>query len=192
MNDRQIITFIKNRNEKGLSILYDIYAPVLNGIIISIVKSEVIAEEILQETFLKIWNNIGSYDEKKSSLFTWISRIARNTAIDHYRLSSFDIQRKLQPIDDNDVYKRSILLENTDKIDVTLILNHLELKYKVVLYTVYIEGYTQKEAAIKLKLPLGTVKTRIRIAIKKIREMMRNDEFYLLELLPLFSCIVVN
>ncbi len=188
MDVKQVINLIKDKNEKGLSILYDYYAPTLNGVIINIVKSDVLAEEILQQTFLKIWNNIDNYDESKASLFTWMNQIARNTAIDHYRLMSFDIQRKIVSIDDT-MYESKTYQLDTDKIDVEIILKEIDEKYKQVLFKVYIQGYTHVETAKILDIPLGTVKTRIRIALNQLRKKLALDEMTLFELTSLLMLI---
>ncbi|MEZ4686753.1 MAG: sigma-70 family RNA polymerase sigma factor [Bacteroidia bacterium] len=65
--------------------LYDQYGAALYGVILKVVKSDSMAEDVLQESFVKIWNKIDQYDEKKGRFFTWILNIARNTAIDHWR-----------------------------------------------------------------------------------------------------------
>ncbi len=178
MDISKAISLIKNREEKGLSILYDHYAPVLNGIIFRIVKSEVIAEEVLQETFLKIWNSIDSYDEKKSSLFTWMSRIARNAAFDRVRLRTFKQQKKTELLDST-VHKVSECNIDTNLMDVEQIIEGLEEKYKQVLSSVYLQGNTHKDTAKLLGIPEGTVKTRLRFAITELRRKLKVDKRFI-------------
>ncbi len=88
--DNNIVGLIRNRNEKGLSILYDKYSKPIFGIVLRIISQHGLAEEILQQTMLKAWNKIETFDGTKSSLFTWLSVIARNTAIDKKRLKSYE------------------------------------------------------------------------------------------------------
>lgn len=88
METTELVRLLKVKDERGLAYLFDHYAAALNGIIFRIVLSDKLAEEILQQTFLKIWDKIDSYDADKSTLFTWMSRIARNSAIDAKRLKN--------------------------------------------------------------------------------------------------------
>jgi RNA polymerase sigma-70 factor (ECF subfamily) len=104
MEDVDIVKQIIDRQEQGLSNLYDKYAASLNGIIIRIVRDNELSEEILSNTMLKAWNKIDSYDAEKSGLFTWLAAIARNSAIDKARLKSFKNNQKTDTISDH-VYK---------------------------------------------------------------------------------------
>lgn len=175
MEITQVITLIKAKDEKGLNYLYDNYSGALNGIIYRIVGSEKISEEILQQTFLKVWEKIHSYDSNKSTLFTWMSRIARNSAIDVKRLKSFEHNQKTESIDNQfDIAQNTSDL--SEKIDVEILLKNVDPKYKMVLDCVYLQGYSHREAAEKLDLPLGTVKTRLRNALNQLRENLRNEE----------------
>ena len=83
--DTRIVGLLKAKDEKALSLLYDNYSEVLYGVCFQILKDSSAAEDALQESFIKIWKNSHTYDQKKAKLFTWILRITRNTAIDLYR-----------------------------------------------------------------------------------------------------------
>ncbi len=190
MDTANVILLLKNKDEKGLSVLYDQYAPALNGIIFRIVKSEVVAEEVLQQTFLKVWNNIDSYDENKSSLFTWMSRIARNAAIDRYRLKSFNQQKKTESLDAA-VYKSSEDGIDTSKLDVEKVLKEVDEKYKQVLFSVYLQGNTHKEAAKQLGIPEGTIKTRLRFAIKELRHKLKEEKHFLFGFILLLTLLFI-
>ena len=172
---KETIALIKSRNEKGLEMLYDDYASVLMGIIIRIVRRKETAEEILQLTFMKVWEGIDKYDENKSSLFTWMSTIARNTAIDKRRLVSFQNERKTENLD-NLVSMEGGILPSSSQVDVKRLKSMLDEKYIAVLDYVYLQGYSQREAAELLDIPLGTVKTRIRQAINILREELKNEK----------------
>ena len=174
MKDIEIVNQIKERNEKGLSILYDNYAASLNGIIIRIVKDAALSEEVLSNTMLKAWNKISSYDENKSSLFTWLAAIARNSAIDKARLKSFKNSKKTDTITDH-VYKIGFST-NQAKIDVETLTNLIEDKYRIVLEKMYLEGYSQRQISDELDIPLGTVKTRVRKAIQILRKELQSEK----------------
>lgn len=175
MEVNQVITLLKAKDEKGLSYLYDNYSGSLNGIIFRIVGSEKLAEEILQKTFLKVWDKIHSYDEQKSTLFTWMSRIARNSAIDVKRLKSFENSKNTESIDNQfDMQQKQRNIAN--QMDVQILLKDLDPNQKLVLDCVYLQGYSHSEAADKLNLPLGTVKSRIRIALNTLRENLKKED----------------
>jgi len=167
--DQIIIGLLRDNNREGISMLYDHYSPALYGIILRIVKTHELAEEVLQEAFVKIWKNFESFDENKGKLFTWIINIARNSAIDQTRLKSFN--RTIQPIE-NTVHieeESAALLPET--MDLKDLIKKLGKEHQEIIDIVYFQGYTHVEAAEALNLQLGTLKTRLRAAIKKLREM---------------------
>lgn len=160
------------------------------GIIIRIVRNKGVAEEILQQTMLKVWGSIDQYDENKSTLFTWMSIIARNSAIDKRRLVSFQNNQKTEEID-NLVYTSKTVSSSSSGIDVARLTEKLEGKYKDVLDHVYLMGYTQAEAAKALDIPLGTVKTRLRQAIVILREELKEEKNLFLGMLVLLSILII-
>ena len=189
MESNEIIQLIKQRNEKGLNCLYDQYSAALNGIAFRILYSEKLAEEVIQEVFLKIWNKIDQYDENKSTLFTWMSRIARNSALDIKRLKKF---QHVQNTDSLDLGKHNIGSSRLDDagLDTSALTAKLDKKHKMVLDYIYLEGYTHKETAEALQIPLGTVKTRIRNAISELRTVLQ-DEKHLFVGSSLFITIII-
>ncbi len=82
MTEQELVAAIAQQSSDALSELYDRYSAALFGVILRIVKSESLAEELLQETFVKVWNKAESYDSSKGRIFTWLLNIARNGAID--------------------------------------------------------------------------------------------------------------
>jgi len=81
----ELVALLKSNNKSAFEYLYDHYAPPLYGIVCRIVKDETKAQDVLQDSFIKIWKNIGHYQPEKETLFTWILNAARNTAIDRLR-----------------------------------------------------------------------------------------------------------
>lgn len=181
IGDHKIIELIKSRDEKGLSVMYDNYANPLFGIIVRIVRDNGLAEEILQQTFMKAWNKAGSYDTDKSALFTWLSVIARNAAIDKKRLKSFENRQKTSDIADVDISGSNQIQENN--LDVERLMSKLEDKYKIIVDKLYLQGYSQRDLAKELDIPLGTIKTRLRSAIKILREELKSEKKLFLGLL---------
>jgi RNA polymerase sigma-70 factor (ECF subfamily) len=128
----------------------------------------------LQEVFVKIWHNFTQYDKTKGKLFTWIINIARNRAIDYTRSKNFKNQQKNLDVDKIVSYidsKKSTSF-NTDKIGLRAMLTGLKPEQRQILDLVYFKGYTQAEVADELNIPLGTVKTRIRMALILLRSIV--------------------
>ncbi len=182
--DNHYIELIRNQDQTGLAGLYDEYASPLLGIIIRIVKNKELAEEILQQTMLKVWNKISLYDPDKSNLFTWIAKIARNTAIDKSRLKSFSNIQKTDSLDST-VLDIAESQESSLKMDVQKMTSILDPKYKLVLDKLYLEGYSQSDLSKELDIPLGTIKTRVRMAINILRTEFKDEKKYFLGLLLL-------
>jgi len=164
-----LIALLRARDQRGMAEVYDRFSAALFGAIVRIVPAEEVAEEILQETFLKVWNRMGSYDASKGTLFTWMLNIARNSAIDHARLKKANQKnRSLDNLvglgDDHPSVSQS-----PDTMDVRAFADKLPAGHKVLIDLVYFNGYTQAEAAEHLQIPLGTVKTRLRTALKTLR-----------------------
>ena len=138
-----------------------------------IVKIDYFSEIVLQNTFLKVWNNIDSYSPDKGRFFTWVLNIARNAAIDMMRSKNYKQSMKMTSLDSVQ-YKCSslgsdVMVENMDIKD---IVGKLDNKYRKLIELVYFEGYTHMEVAEELNIPLGTVKSRIRKAFKDLRDIL--------------------
>lgn len=154
--------------------LYGMYAENICGVINTIVRDEDLAQEICQDVFIKIWNNAESYNNSKGRFFTWILNIARNAAFDNIRSKVYKNSKKNLSAD----YFVGILAqeEQPDRdIDVAglkKLVNNLKEKCIEIIEMLYFRGYSQKEAAEELDIPIGTVKTRNRNCISQLRENM--------------------
>ena len=145
------------------------------------VNSEEIAQDLLQEVFVKIWRKMDLYDTGKGKLFTWIINIARNTAIDMLRSEEYRKQNQNLNIDDSVgmLNPSQNTYSKVDQIGLKESVSSLRAEYSMVLELLYYKGYTQDEVAKELSIPLGTVKTRARAAVMQLREMMnvtRNEQ----------------
>lgn len=159
--------------------VYKMYSSALFGVIQRIVKSEEVAEDLLQEAFVKIWNSIEKYDESKGRFFTWMISMTRNLAIDHTRSKANLQKAKRSAIEDMTgvqfaSYQSSM---NPDAIGIRTLTTSLQNIEKEILDLIYFQGYSQSEAAEQLNLPLGTVKTKLRRAIGKLRHFFLPSEF---------------
>ena len=173
LSEAELIQAIRNKERIGAEALYDMYTASLLGMISKLIQDEELAQDLLQETFVKIWNGIGSFDESKGRLFTWMANIARNLAVDKLRSKDFrnsnknqDIEKSVNLIDD----QRNTTL-NPETLGVKEMVNNLKPESKAVVDLIYFKGYTHTEASEELGIPLGTVKTRVRIAINTLRKL---------------------
>ncbi len=171
----ELVVMIKNRNQQAFAYLYDNYSKAIFGVIHNIVANTEEAEDVLQNTFVKIWNNFDSYDTTKGRLYTWMLNIARNMAIDCTRSKYEKNKHKIQNSTD-DVYVLNNVyadVNTTDTIGLKAVVNNLKEDYKTIIQLAYYKGYTQAEIAEELNIPLGTVKTKVRNALLKLRELSK-------------------
>ncbi|WP_424492963.1 RNA polymerase sigma factor [Salinimicrobium sp. GXAS 041] len=171
MQQDQLIAELQLGNEKAFERIYELYSESIYGIIYSIIHDEKISEEILQDVFLKIWNNASSYNSDKGRFFTWILNIARNASIDKRRSKDFkDIGLNVKSDNFVDILEaRSNTSGKIDAIGLQKYIDILEPICKKLIDLLFFQGFTQKESAEKLQIPLGTVKTKNRICIDNLR-----------------------
>ncbi|MES2458515.1 MAG: sigma-70 family RNA polymerase sigma factor [Bacteroidota bacterium] len=172
LSEDELVSKLKSQDTIAIRALYDMYSGALMGVISRIIPQTEVAEDLLQETFIKIWNSGSSYDSSKGRLFTWMMNIARNLSIDKLRSKDFRNAGKNQDIENNvdfiDSQKEVVF--NSDLLGLKDMVTALKPEFNDVLDMVYFKGYTHVEAAEELNLPLGTVKTRIRMAIMELRK----------------------
>ncbi len=142
--------------------------------IFRIVRKEEAAEEVLQDVFLKVWDKIESYDPAKGKLFTWMINIARNQAIDKTRSKEMSKSKKTDDIDF--LVNRIDRQENSelaiDAIGLTEVLLKLPKEQYFIVNQLCLKGYSQSEVAEEFNIPLGTVKTRFRLAMIELRSIL--------------------
>ena len=173
--EEELVHLLQQKNQHAFAYLYDNYAPALNGVIVRMVEAKDLAEDILQEVFIKIWNNFHSYDKAKGRLFTWMVNLARNHAIDTLRSKGYKKQSKISA-DENSVNSIQDVNHSIDKFDVIGIareLNNLKPDQRLIIDLAYYKGFTQEEISKQLDIPLGTVKTKIRTAILVLRKNLQ-------------------
>lgn len=165
---------LSQRDSAALDYLYDHYSGALYSIVLRIVRKETIAEEVLQDVFLKIWDRMASYDPAKGRLFTWMLNIARNQSIDKTRSREMSQGRKTDDIDDlvNRIDRQESAELQTDSIGLQEVMAKLSEEQRFVIDQLYLKGYTQSEVSEEFGIPLGTVKTRTRMAMIALRSIL--------------------
>ncbi|MEM9000571.1 MAG: sigma-70 family RNA polymerase sigma factor [Bacteroidota bacterium] len=180
--DNKLIARLVHKDKKALYALYDKYSSALYGVILRMCQSEAQAEDLLQETFIKIWQKIDSYDETKGKFYTWAYRIAKNTTLNALRKPNLLIQTENLSVDNN----KTLIEPKPDYSDLCGAIKKLEPHHQEAISLVYFKGYTHREAYQEMGVPLGTFKSYIRQALDQLRKSYQNELlllWYIFELL---------
>ena len=182
-DDQSLIRLIARSQESALSELYDRYSRLVYSLALNAVGDPATAEEITQDVFIRIWDHAGTYQAEKSKVLTWIASITRYRSIDIIR------RRKIRPesqsvsweIEPSAIEMNPINVDETVEISqkrrqVRQAISMLPEEQRQALAYAYFQGYTHREIAEVLGEPLGTVKTRIRLAMQKLRQLLEQEE----------------
>ncbi|HEY0081893.1 MAG TPA: sigma-70 family RNA polymerase sigma factor [Pyrinomonadaceae bacterium] len=173
--DTELLHAIARGDESALGALYDRYNSILLGLLLRILHSRVEAEDVLQEVFLQIWQRAANFDETRGRAFTWMVTLARSRAID--RLRSLQSRQRADdtalrdaPEATGDASEDAYHAEQRDIVRAALA--EIPEEQRRALLLAYFEGMTQTEIAERLGQPLGTVKTRMRSGMSKLRDLL--------------------
>ncbi|HEX6904498.1 MAG TPA: sigma-70 family RNA polymerase sigma factor [Thermoanaerobaculia bacterium] len=179
-SDVTLLRQVAERQPQALGALYDRYAATLLGLGKRILGSLPDAEEVLQEVFLHVWNHADRYDAGRSSVSTWLILITRSRAIDRLRTRKVVERTHETSVQENPPEDASpegvenvFLRERRDRVQSEM--EKLPPEQKQVLEMAFYEGLSQSEIAARSDLPLGTVKTRTLLAMKKLRGALRDE-----------------
>lgn len=175
-SEDELVSLLQSKDAQAFNYLYDNYSAALFGVIYKMIEEKELAEDILQEAFVKIWNSFSNYDSTKGRLFTWMLNITRNLTIDILRSKSYKKQAKIQAFENsvNNVTDTSGGTAQFDSLGIRRHLTLLKNDQKQIIDLAYFSGFTQEEIAKQLSIPLGTVKTRMRTAIMELRKLLQN------------------
>lgn len=168
----QLVALLKQKDSNAFSYLYDNYAAALNSIIRGIISDDQMADNVLQDCFVKIWNQAVNFDKSKGRLFTWMAAIARNTSIDALRSKGWKNARQNIELTASHAEATEQRM-NIDTIGLRKFVGGLKEEYKSLIEMCYFEGYSQNDVAELTGIPLGTVKTRIRKALIELRSRIK-------------------
>ena len=173
--ESELIRRLQHREPEAMADLYDRYARLAYSVIYRIVRNAAAAEELMQETFLRVWNRVQAFDAEKGALGPWVLTVARNRAIDYLR--SVDGRMARSAVELEKVESPSLFTTPESEfanVDRERLLREafgkLNPNQRIVIELAYYEGLSQSEMAERMKQPLGTVKTWVRSALKILRE----------------------
>ncbi|WP_299761684.1 sigma-70 family RNA polymerase sigma factor [uncultured Pontibacter sp.] len=176
ISEEALVARLRAKDNLAVSLLYDMYSATLYGVILQIVKTEEIAEDVLQEAFLKIWKSFDRYDEEKGRLFTWMINISRNLAIDKIRSKEYRMRVSTDAIAPGDYHSDfGSNAFNPDHIGLRDVVETLNPDQKKIIDLMYFKGLTQSEISEEYNIPLGTVKTRARSAVKLLSKLFKGS-----------------
>ena len=165
-NDTRLIQQLKNKDEGALSLLYDKYSGAIYSIILKMIRDEGKAQNLLQDTFMTVWDKAENYDATKGRFYTWVYRIAKNKTL--------NVLRKNDPLiqtDDFSVYKNKeeAISVDSEYLELKGAIKCLEAHHKEAIELVYFKGLTHREAHKEMNVPLGTFKSYVKQALKQLR-----------------------
>lgn len=183
--DIELFQKISNRDSKALESLYDRYSPVLYTLVKRIVVDKEVAEEILADIFVIIWQKSSMFDINSGNLYSWLINLSRNKALDFIRR-----EKSLITDEYNDEYENVFIIPAISTLipsnDLDKTFNNREKIYSAVhnlteaqqyvLSLAYYDGLTESEIAKKLNIPLLTVKSKIRVALNSVKENLAKEE----------------
>lgn len=166
-NDKHLIQQLQHKDERALALLYDKYAGAIYSVILKMIKDEGQAQNLLQDTFMTVWDKAASYDANKGRFYTWVYRIAKNKVL--------NVLRKTDPLiqtDDFSVYdnKEDAIGIDSEYLELNGAITQLETHHKEAIELVYFKGMTHREAHLAMDVPLGTFKSYVRQALKQLRD----------------------
>lgn len=177
--EQDLAARLKRREPQAMADLYDQYGKLVFSVILRIVKESGIAEDLTQETFLRVWNRAQFFDQEKGALGPWILTVARNRAIDYLRSVDGRMAQKTTEFEPAREHPSGFVnierdVINSDRARVLRgAFGKLTPNQRVVIEMAYFEGLSQTEMAERIKQPLGTVKTWVRSALKALRSELQ-------------------
>jgi len=176
-DDGDLARRLQARDASAMRELYDRYGRLVYSLIMRIVRNSAAAEDLVQETFLRVWNRMQGFDRERGALGPWVLTVARNRAIDYLRSAdgrmaagSIDLDRLEHPGLFCDFEERALSLDRARRLKDAF--EKLTPNQKTVVELAYYEGLSQTEMAERMQQPLGTIKTWVRSALKVLREQL--------------------
>ncbi len=177
LSEDKLVEGLKNMDGTAMSALYRMYSDSLYRVISTIVVIEEVAQDLLQETFIKIWKSFKQYDPGKGRLYTWMARLARNISIDYLRSVNYrnytvstNLSESTQQID-----QKFQVSYNPELIGVKDMTNILNEDQRLALDLIYFKGYTHVQAAEELNITVGILRSRLQSSITELRRTFNRE-----------------
>ena len=174
-DDADLARKLRARDPHAMADLYDHYGRLAYSLIFRIVRNSAVSEDLVQETFLRVWNRVNSFDPSRGALGPWVLTVARNRAIDYLRSvdgrmsqGAVELDRLENPILFSSFEDTALAMDRVQRLKGAF--EKLSPNQRLVIELAYYEGLSQTEMAERMKQPLGTVKTWVRSALKTLRE----------------------
>jgi len=182
-DDESLLSLIAELQEEALTQLYERYSRVIFNLTLAIVRDPAMAEEITLDVFMRVWQKAHSYRADQARVSTWLTHIARYHAIDMLRRRSVRLDQYAVHWDDGAFREELPEQDPQESVELSLrrervhaALARLPAEQQQVLILAYFGGYTQRQIAEMLREPLGTVKTRLRLAMQKLRDFLGDEQ----------------
>lgn len=183
VSDEELMRRVTNEDVPAYRTLYDRYGPVVKGLAYKILRDEAVAEEIMQETFWRVWDNATSFDCDRGTFTNWMFGIARNLAIDTLRRGR-NIAWHSLPVSDVEQAEYSTQLQSSQDVfestwlsmrhsQVRTALTELPEEQRDVINWIYFQGKTRRQIAEEQNIPFGTINTRARLALEKLKRSLQ-------------------
>lgn len=182
LDDRELMKRIGDKEPAALENLYDRYEKVIYSFAYRMVQDVMEAEEVVQELFMRVWTHSERYDESQGKLTTWMFALTRNIAVDMLRRKSVRDRgvpvegAALHAVADESLEPAVVVEMRTEGQRMREVLAGLSRDQLQVIDSIYYGGMTQQEVAARYNIPLGTVKSRVRLALKQLKKHFKAQE----------------
>ncbi len=182
LDDHTLVDRIVQGDKEALSVLYDRYVRLVYSLSIRIVEKPGVAEEVTQDVFMTLWSRGSSYKSERGPFSAWLLSITHNRSIDELRKSRR--QAKLPTVEIDEAFIVSaggndqvpdIVLAQVDREHLLGVMEKIPAAQKQVIFMAYFQGLTQSEISQSMGAPLGTIKTRMRLGLQKMRELLTSE-----------------
>jgi RNA polymerase sigma-70 factor (ECF subfamily) len=181
--DEKLISLIAQSHEQALNQLYDRYHRLVFSLVLAIVNDRETAEEVTLDVFMRVWQKADTYRVEQAKVSTWLTHIARHHAIDILRRRAARLDQSALHWEDAIANVESSQPNPQESAEMASRREHIHAALKQlpreqqqVLFLAYFGGYTQSQIAERLAQPLGTIKTRLRLAMQKLREFLNEED----------------
>jgi RNA polymerase sigma-70 factor, ECF subfamily len=181
LSDEILLKAIASGQQTALSTLYDRYGRLAFSLALNILGDTSLAEEVTQDVFVQIWNKAASYQPEQGKVTTWLASVTRHRAIDILRRKNVRPEGHQVGWEDGipDLADKGAIEETVELVQrqghIRQAVAHLPLEQQEALALAFFKGYTHQEIADATGEPLGTVKTRIRLAMQKLKQVLEED-----------------